>query len=111
MQNPEIIIVDDPTANLDVKNQIAVLNQIKKLSQQGYTILITTHNPGHAYSMGGKTLLMGKRKYAFGVTEDIINEKNLSEYYDLDVSIKSVDDFKCLIFENLKEENGMKIVF
>ena len=111
LQNPEIIIVDEPTANLDVKNQIAVLNQIKKLSQQGYTILITTHNPGHAYSMGGKTLLMGKRRYAFGVTEDIINEKNLSEYYDLDVSIKSVDDFKCLIFENLKEENGMKIVF
>ena len=51
LQNPEIIIVDEPTANLDVKNQIAVLNQIKKLSEQGYTVIVTTHNPGHAYAV------------------------------------------------------------
>ena len=76
LQNPEIIIVDEPTANLDVKNQIVVLNQIQKLSMQGYTVLVTTHNPGHAYSMGGKTLMMGKGKYCFGNTNDVITAQN-----------------------------------
>lgn len=52
LQNPEIVIVDEPTANLDVKNQIVVLNQIKNLARQGYTVIVTTHNPGHAFSMG-----------------------------------------------------------
>lgn len=54
IQNPKIIIVDEPTANLDVKNQIIVLNEIKKLSQKGYTIIVITHNPGHALAQKGK---------------------------------------------------------
>lgn len=108
LQDPEIIIVDEPTANLDVKNQIAVLNQIKKLSEQGYTILVTTHNPGHAYSMGGKTLMMEKGKYAFGETEQIITEENLSDFYELNVSIKNIQDFRCMVFGNSNDE--IKIV-
>lgn len=108
LQNPEIIIVDEPTANLDVKNQIAILNQIKELSEKGYTVLVTTHNPGHAYSLGGKTLMMGKGKYVFGKTEDVITEENLSEYYELNVSIKNADDLKCLVFSN--DDNKINIV-
>lgn len=110
LQNPQIIIVDEPTANLDVKNQIAVLNQIQQLSTLGYTVLVTTHNPGHAYSMGGKTLIMGKGKYAFGDTIEIINEQTLSEYYELDVSIRSMDDDKYMIFRSSDVES-VKLIF
>ena len=111
LQNPEIIIFDEPTANLDVKNQIVVLNQIKKLSEQGYTVLVTTHNPGHAYSMGGKTLMMGKGKYCFGDTQKVISEQTLSDYYDLTVTMQSVADFQCMIFQNDDESDGVKLVF
>ena len=111
LQNPEIIIVDEPTANLDVKNQIAVLNQIQKLADQGYTVLVTTHNPGHAYSMGGKTLMMGKGRYCFGDTYDVIKAQTLSEYYELDVTIQAVDDFRCMVFQNSDDINSVKLVF
>ncbi len=111
LQNPEIIIVDEPTANLDVKNQIAVLNQIKKLSEQGYTVIVTTHNPGHAYSMGGKTLIMGKGKYRFGDTSEIITEQTLSEYYELNVTICDIENLKCMIFENSDDESEVQLVF
>ena len=111
LQNPEIIIFDEPTANLDVKNQIAVLNQINKLSKQGYTVLVTTHNPGHAYSMGGKTLMMGKGKYCFGDTKEIITERTLSTYYDLTVTMQPVADYQCMIFQNDDEDKGVKLIF
>ena len=111
LQDPEIIIVDEPTANLDVKNQIAVLNQIKRLSEQGYTVLITTHNPGHAYSMGGKTLMMGKGKYCFGDTCDVITAQTLSEYYELDVTMQSVENFQCMVFRNRDDTAGAQLVF
>lgn len=111
LQNPEIIIVDEPTANLDVKNQIAILNVIKNLSKQGYTVLVTTHNPGHAYSLGGKTLMMGKGKYRFGDTTDIITEQTLSEYYELDVTMRSIEDFCCMVFRNNVDRDGVKLVF
>ena len=111
LQNPQIIIVDEPTANLDVKNQIAVLNQIQKLAAQGYTVLVTTHNPGHAYSMGGKTLMMGKGKYCFGETCEVITAQNLSEYYELDVAMQSADGFRYMVFQNADDLNGVKLVF
>ena len=111
LQDPEIIIVDEPTANLDVKNQIAVLNQIQKLASRGYTVIVTTHNPGHAYSMGGKTMIMGKGKYSFGDTYDIITEQTLSEYYDLDVVMRAIEDFQCMIFRNPTDRESVKLVF
>ena len=69
---------------------------------------MTTHNPGHAYSMGGKTLMMGKGKYAFGETEQIITEENLSDFYELNVSIKSIEDFRSIVFSD--DTDKIKIV-
>ena len=110
LQNPEIIIVDEPTANLDVKNQIAVLEQIQGLSARGYTVLVTTHNPGHAYSLGGKTLIMGNGKYSFGFTNDIITGQTLSEYYELNATMRSIDDLRCMVFESTNSA-GIKLLF
>lgn len=98
IQDPQIIIVDEPTANLDVKNQIFVLEQIVQLTELGYTVIITTHNPGHALSLGGKTLLMGKRKYIFGDTAEVINSDNLADYYGLNVVINKETDYPFMVF-------------
>lgn len=111
IQNPKVIIVDEPTANLDVRNQIMVLNQIKKLSKEGYTIIVTTHNPGHAYSLGGKTLLMGKNKYLFGDTKDVLTAESLSEYYELDVTVRDNENLKCMIFANNNKDEDVKVIF
>lgn len=109
LQNPQMIIVDEPTANLDVKNQIAVLEQIQLLSDRGYTVIITTHNPGHALSLGGKTLLMGKNKFLFGDTIEIIAADVLSEYYGLNVEMHDIGDNKCVVFQS-GDAGRMKLV-
>jgi iron complex transport system ATP-binding protein len=109
IQDPQIIIVDEPTANLDVKNQIFVLEQIVQLSKQGYTVIITTHNPGHAVSLGGKTLLMGKRKYVFGDTAEVISSDRLTEYYGLNVMIQKESDYQVIVFTE-GESNAIKLV-
>lgn len=91
-----------------------LLNQIQKLADQGYTVLVTTHNPGHAYSMGGKTLMMGKGKYCFGDTHDVITAitaQNLSEYYELDVTMQPADGFQYMVFQNADNPDGVKLVF
>ena len=48
VQNAEILIMDEPTANLDFGNQQRVLAQIRALTARGYTVLLSTHNPEHA---------------------------------------------------------------
>lgn len=43
MQNPSFILADEPTGNLDSKNSELVMTELKKLHQQGHTIIMITH--------------------------------------------------------------------
>jgi putative ABC transport system ATP-binding protein len=45
LNNPDIILCDEPTANLDSKNSQIFINLIKKLKEQNKTIIIATHDP------------------------------------------------------------------
>lgn len=45
VNNPDIIIADEPTGNLDSKNEIDVLNILKEISTEGKIVIVVTHNP------------------------------------------------------------------
>jgi putative ABC transport system ATP-binding protein len=45
INEPEILLADEPTGNLDQKNGENVLNLIKELHEEGHTIVLVTHNP------------------------------------------------------------------
>lgn len=43
--NPDIILADEPTGNLDAENEKYVLSKLRKLSDEGKTIIVVSHNP------------------------------------------------------------------
>ena len=45
INEPEILLADEPTGNLDQKNGELILDLIKKLQEEGHTIIVVTHNP------------------------------------------------------------------
>ncbi|KPQ42941.1 MAG: ABC transporter ATP-binding protein [Candidatus Methanoperedens nitroreducens] len=45
INQPRIILADEPTGNLDKTNEEAVLDIFRKLHSEGRTIVIVTHNP------------------------------------------------------------------
>ena len=109
LQDPKIIIFDEPTSNLDIKNQLLVLNQIADLSERGYTVITTTHNPGQAIELDGYTLMLHDEGHYFGMTKDIIDERNLNEIYDLNVFTEHVSDRKITVFND--DKNIHKLVY
>ena len=45
INNPEIILADEPTGNLDEANEIMVIEILKQLHKEGSTIIVVTHDP------------------------------------------------------------------
>ena len=43
--NPEIILADEPTGNLDSRSSYAVMDELKRIHEEGNTIVMVTHNP------------------------------------------------------------------
>jgi len=87
-QEPEILIMDEPTLNLDFGNQAKVLKQIRRLAQKGIGIIMASHFPDHAFLFSGKAALMQNNgQFIFGNAEEIITEKNLARVYGIGVKI------------------------
>ncbi len=87
-QNPKILIMDEPTANLDFGNQIRVLNQIKALADDGMAIIMTSHFPDHAFLCSTEVALLKRdSSLIVGTAETVVTEKNLKAAYGFDIRI------------------------
>lgn len=109
LQNPHVIVFDEPTSNLDIKNQLLVLEQITALSEQGYTVITTTHNPGQSIELGGMVLMLSEGHQFFGSVDNVMTEDNLNTIYGLSTEIGYKDKRRFTIFEN--KTNTHKLFF
>jgi iron complex transport system ATP-binding protein len=90
-QEPEIVLLDEPTSHLDFKNQTLVLRMINRLAESGMTVIMTSHLPNHALLYSSKVALMNMGSFmAIGSPETIVNEENLKAVYSMDVKILEV---------------------
>lgn len=62
INQPEIIIADEPTGNLDPINTYEIVQILKKINDLGTTIILTTHNKGVVDSVGKRVITMEKGK-------------------------------------------------
>ena len=83
VSGPELLILDEPESNLDMRNQLRILDAIEYASKEKNTAcVINTHFPSHALRLSDKTLLLGRGyKKKFGSTEEIITEENVEEFF------------------------------
>jgi putative ABC transport system ATP-binding protein len=64
INEPEILLADEPTGNLDQKNGEVVLNLIEKLHREGHTVVLITHNPNIA-KLGDRSINLIDGKLSF----------------------------------------------
>ena len=91
-QQPEIMLFDEPTSHLDFKNQALVLKTVKKLSERGITIVMTSHFPNHVWNVGTSVAMMNyDGLVARGPVEQVMTEENLTRTYGIPVKIYSAE--------------------
>ncbi len=92
-QNARIIIMDEPTANLDYGNQIKMLTCMRELAEEGYLIIQSTHNPEQAYLFSHRILAMcDGRILADGTPQQIMTTEMMCKLYRTPLVVKSLED-------------------
>ncbi|MBU5438419.1 ABC transporter ATP-binding protein [Tissierella sp. MSJ-40] len=88
-QQPKVLLMDEPTSNLDLKNQIEVLSIIKEIiNTQKISAVITMHDLNLALRFANKFLLLKEGElFAFG-NATILNKESIKSVYDVDVVIE-----------------------
>ena len=95
VQGAKILIMDEPTANLDYGNQLKVQTQLRKLAREGYTILQSIHNPEQAFLFGDKILTFCDGKVdSYGKPVEILDKELMKRLYNVDVEIQGICDDK-----------------
>lgn len=75
VNQPDVIVADEPTGNLDPINTYEIVEILKKINQLGTTVLLTTHNKGIVDALGKRVVTMDRGKV---VRDDVKGHYNLS---------------------------------
>ena len=83
-QQPHILLLDEPTSNLDILHQIKVLDIVQKLVNQGMTAIAAIHDLSLAARYCSKLVLLNNGKIlAEGATEDVLTSANIEAAFGL----------------------------
>jgi ABC-type cobalamin/Fe3+-siderophores transport system ATPase subunit len=86
VQDARVLVMDEPTANLDYGNQNRVLERVAALTGQGYTVLLSTHDPNQALLYATRALTLWDGKILTDAPPaQALTEQVLSQLYRLPV--------------------------
>ena len=81
-QEPQFIVLDEPTASLDFGNQGKVMREIRALAASGHGVLFTTHDPNHALRGADRAyLLRDGERLAEECVADVLDRERLEALY------------------------------
>lgn len=82
-QEPKSILLDEPTANLDISHQVEILDLIKNLClENNLTVVVALHDLNLASQYCNRLILINNgRVHARGTPSEVINSKNIKEVY------------------------------
>jgi len=87
-QEPQILLLDEPTSHLDLANARRILGVLRALREGGKTIVLTTHDPNAAAAVADEAILLREgRVLAAGPTGNVFTSQHLSATYGVPVEV------------------------
>ena len=99
-QQAKILVMDEPSASLDYGNKLRVMETVKSLTEDDYTIIQSTHDPDQAYLYSNQILALFDGKIlACGTPQETISSSLISTLYSVDVEVCSMhrDDIRVCV--------------
>ena len=89
VQKPQILLLDEPTSNLDVKHQLGIARLLRQLSrEEDLMVIMISHDLNIAAKYADSIVLMHDGGiFSVGTPEKVITEPNVKEVYDVNAKI------------------------
>ncbi len=89
-QSPDLLLLDEPTASLDLGYQLEVGSLLRRLNRErGVTMVLATHDLNLAAALcTGLVLLRGGRVLAQGATGEVLTPARVLDLYDVDADVR-----------------------
>ncbi|HOV68157.1 MAG TPA: ABC transporter ATP-binding protein, partial [Methanoregulaceae archaeon] len=107
VQEPRVLLLDEPTSNLDLRNQVSILSTIARIvTEHGISAVMTMHDLNHAIRYADRFIfLKDGRIHAHGGPETITS-KTIEEVYGLPVIIGKLGGVTCVVPESCPVPTG-----
>lgn len=111
--DPEILILDEPTAALDVETRWMIHETIKQLAEEGLTIILTTHYIREAEKLCERVAIMDEGKIIAKDSPHNLIKKSKKDKLKIKLQEKPkrIPDIDESIFNQVNLENGSKLIF
>lgn len=92
-QEPEIIVLDEPTSYLDIRHKLELLDILYKMSrEQGITVVMSLHEIDLAMKISDRIICVkGEEIFASGKPSEVLDDETVRQLYDLDPSLGRFD--------------------
>ncbi|RJS49776.1 MAG: iron ABC transporter ATP-binding protein [Methanobacterium sp.] len=98
VQDPQILLLDEPTSDLDLKNQLEVMNIIKDVSQEHkIASLVVMHDINLALRYSDKYIILKEGRVFSTGGPEIITPETIKEAYGVEVQIENFQGFPLII--------------
>ncbi len=106
VQKPKVIMLDEPTSNLDIKHQLGISRTLKELSrQEGILVIMISHDLNIASRYSDNVILMHEgRIFDIGSPQNVLTVENIKTVYGVDSRIIDDDGHPYIILKD--EENS-----
>ena len=92
VQNPHLLLLDEPTAHLDLSNKARLVRLLGELKKGGTTLLMSSHEPDVVLALADDVLLVEPDGTArFGSLEEVFTAETLSRIYQMPIRLVEVD--------------------
>lgn len=98
VQEPKVLLLDEPTSNLDLKNQVSILSIITRIVREHHiAAVMTMHDLNQALRFADRFIfLKGGKIFSHG-GHDVVNPEVIEEVYGLPVVIGSLAGIRCVV--------------
>lgn len=91
-QDAPMMVMDEPTASLDLGNRFLVLARVQALRDRGFGVVFSTHDPDQARELATRVAVIADgRLAAYGTPDETLTAATLSEVYGVPVTLERTD--------------------